>query len=81
MALELLIDGYVNITFLRIENGEEVSESEESIILCNLQSGNFIIGLGSLSVCNINDLSTPIYHFSITPTGAISYEFDELCAS
>jgi hypothetical protein len=79
MAVELMINGYFEMTFHNVHTEEEIVEKDiEQGILDNLQQGEYFMGLDSKNVYDINDLNTPIYKFSLDGTDAIEYDFNEL---
>ena len=77
MAIELNINGYFDLTIYNFHTGEEVDKETEQGVLDNLQQGEYLMGLESKTISDINDLSNPIYKIEITPTDAVSYEFEE----
>ena len=77
MAVELRIDGYFDMSFFYLQEPKEVSETEEKEILEKLQSGDYVIGMESKLVYGINNM-TPLYSFTISPSDAVEYDFDEL---
>lgn len=77
MAIELSINGLFDMTILNFHTGEEVEEDIEQGILDNLQQGEYLISIANKTICDINDLQTPLYKFEFDPTDAVEYEFDE----
>ena len=77
MALELVINGNLNVYFSHIETNKEVCVNEENQILKKLISGEYIISLSKKIVydLNINPLK-PIYKFSFEPMD-VEYEWNE----
>ena len=78
MAVELNINGNVNLTFKHINSNDEVNSEIEKKILNELQRGNYIIGINDKHVFFIGDLLKPIYSFEIETTDYLEYDFDEL---
>jgi hypothetical protein len=77
MTLELNIQGYFDFTIC-ILNTEIPIENEIALgVLDNLQQGEYMIGITSRTIFDINDLSTPLYSFVMEATNNIEYIFDE----
>ena len=77
MTLELNIQGYFDFTIC-ILNTEIPIEDEIALgVLDNLQQGEYMIGITSRTIFDINDLSTPLYSFVMEATNNIEYIFDE----
>ena len=77
MALELSINGFFEMTVLNLHTETPVEKDIELRILNNLQQGEYLIGMESRFIYDINDLQNPIYKFNISPTDNVSYTFDE----
>jgi hypothetical protein len=59
------------------KDGKEVSDpKEKKQVLQNLQNGEFVIGLASRSVYDLEDLLTPIYTFEFDVIDG-EYEFED----
>ena len=76
--VELHINGYFELTFLNPVTHEPVDEDFQLGIMDNLQQGEYLIGMESRTVKDINDLDNVLYTFDIEPTNNVAYEFDEL---
>jgi hypothetical protein len=77
MTLELNIQGYFDFTIC-ILNTEIPIEDEIALgVLDNLQQGEYMIGITSRTIFDINDLSTPLYSFVMEATNNTEYIFDE----
>ena len=80
MNIQLNINGYFSIEFYYLNNSKVGEHKDEDIlqgILDNLQQGEYIIGMGSRNVFDINDLLTPIYKFELETTDSVEYDFEE----
>ena len=75
-GIELNIQGYfvMNITDMF---GTAVEEDIEQGILDNLQQGEYVIGIGTQTISDINDFN-PIYKFTLDATDSAEYDFDVL---
>ena len=78
MAIEFSINGLFEMTFYNLHIETEVEKDIEGGILDNLQQGEYVIGIDSKFIFDLNDLQTPIYKFSLDTTDDIDYDFDEL---
>lgn len=78
MSIELSINGLFDMSFYNPHNGKEVEEWVEQGILDNLQQGEYVIGINTKTVVDINDMQTVLYTFELEATDAVDYEFDEL---
>ena len=78
MAIELKIDGYFEMFIFNLHTNTEVEEDIEQGVLDNLQQGEYVIGLESKFIYDINDLVNPVYSFSYDLTDSVEYDFDEL---
>ena len=79
MAVELRIDGYFEMTFYNVHTGEAIVEKDiEQGILDNLQQGEYVIGIDSKEIHDINDLHTPLYRFELVVQDSTEYDFNEL---
>jgi hypothetical protein len=77
MTLELNIQGYFDFTIC-ILNTEIPIENEIALgVLDNLQQGEYMIGIGSRTIFDTNDLLTPLYSFVMEATNNTEYNFDE----
>ena len=76
--VELHINGYFEITFLNPITKQPVDDDIQLGISDNLQQGEYLIGMNSRTVKDINDLDNVLYTFELDPTDNVSYEFDEL---
>ena len=76
--VELHIDGYFEITFLNPITKEALDDDIQLGIMDNLQQGEYVIGMNSRTVKDINDLDNVLYVFELDPTINHTYEFDEL---
>jgi hypothetical protein len=76
--VELYINGYFEVTFLNPVTKEPVDDDIQLGIMDNLQQGEYLLGMNSRTVKDINDLDNVLYTFELDPTNNISYEFDEL---
>ena len=80
MAIEFNVNGYFDMSIFYLNTGmesREVSEEEEKEILSKLQSGDYLIGMESKLIIGINTMK-PLYSFTISPTDAVEYDFDEI---
>ena len=79
MAIELHIDGLFEIIIFYLD-GKQVGQCKdvdiEKGILDNLQQGEYVIGLNSKNIFDINDLENPIYTFELETTDSMDYMFD-----
>lgn len=65
------------MTFHNVHTGEEIQEEDiVQGIVDNLQQGEYIIGISSMNVYDINNLDNPIYKFSLDATENVEYNFD-----
>jgi hypothetical protein len=76
--VELHINGYFEITFLNPVTKQPVDDDYQLGIMDNLQQGEYVLGMDSKTVKDINDLDNVLYTFVLDPTVNVSYEFDEL---
>ena len=76
--IELHINGYFEITFLNPITKQPMEDDIQLGIMDNLQQGEYLIGMNSKTVKDINDLDNVLYTFELDPTENTSYEFDEL---
>ena len=76
-GVELEINGFLTMHITNML-GEPVEEDIEQGILDNLQQGEYLIGIQSLTIMDINDLETPIYKFTLESGEFCEYNFDEL---
>lgn len=77
MTLELKIDGYFDFTVCSLGTEIPVDEETAQGVLDNLQQGEYLIGITSRTISDINDLQNPIYSFVIEATNNVEYDFDE----
>lgn len=79
MAIELKVDGYFELTIYYL-NGKQVGihndKDIEQGILDNLQQGEYLIGINSKTIVDINDMNTPLYTFEIEAGSMTDYEFE-----
>ena len=75
-GIELNIQGYftMNITDMF---GNQVEEDIEQGILDNLQQGEYVIGIGTQTIMDINEFN-PIYKFTLNAQDSAEYDFDKL---
>jgi len=78
MTLELNINGYFDFTVCGLGTETPVDNETAQGVLDNLQQGEYIIGMRSRTISDINDLQNPIYSFVLEATSNTEYEFDEL---
>jgi len=74
-GIELSINGYFRMIIFNM-NGSRVEADIEQGILDNLQQGEYMIGIDSKNIFDINDLYTPLYNFTLEATINTNYEFD-----
>jgi hypothetical protein len=79
MAIEFRIDGLLEMTIYEYHTGRLVKGDFEQGILDNLEQGEYVIGIQSRNIFDINDLETPLYKFEVEPTDNLEYMFD--CAT
>ncbi len=77
MTLELNVQGYFDFTVCILNTEIPVENDIAQGVLDNLQQGEYIIGMRSRTISDINDLQTPLYSFVIEATNNVEYEFDE----
>ena len=81
MQIQLNINGYFDINFFYL-NGNKVGEHKDKDILQgildNLQMNEYVIGIGSHNVYDINDLTKPLYTFELSATDSVEYDFEEV---
>ena len=77
MKLELNIQGYFDFTIC-ILNTEIPIENEIALgVLDKLQQGEYIIGITSRTIFDINDLLTSLYSLVMEATNNTKYNFDK----
>ena len=78
MKIQVNINGFFDMTFQNVFTGEDITEEDiNQGILDNLQQGEYTIGFDSGNVYDINDLTQPVYKFTLSVTDAVEYDFDE----
>ena len=77
MTLELNIQGYFDFTVCILNTEIPVDDDIAQGVLDNLQQGEYVIGMRSRTISDINDLQNPLYSFVIEATDNVEYEFDE----
>ena len=77
MTLELNIQGYFDFTVCILNTEIPVDDDIAQGVLDNLQQGEYVIGMRSRTISDINDLQNPLYSFVIEATNNVEYEFDE----
>ena len=76
MAIELRIDGFLEMTIYNYQTKKEVEKDIEKGILDNLQQGEYTISINSKLIFDINYLHKPLYAFSLDTTSDLEYEFE-----
>ena len=78
MAIELNIQGALEMTILHRDSLRIVSEELEKEILEKLQKQEYVIGIASLKIFDINNLMSGayLYKIEIEPTDEAEYSFD-----
>ena len=76
MAIELHIDGLFEMHIKNVHSGESVDKETELGVLDNLQQGEYVIGVNSKNIFDINDLVNPIYSFELDATDSLEYMFE-----
>jgi hypothetical protein len=77
MTLELNINGFLDFTICTLNTEVPIDEETAKGVLDNLQQGEYVIGIRSRTITDINDLQTPLYSFVIEATNNVEYAFDE----
>jgi hypothetical protein len=77
MTLELNIQGYFDFTVCLLDTEIPVENEIALGVLDDLQQGEYIIGIRSRTIFDINDLLTPLYSFVMEATNNTEYNFDE----
>lgn len=77
MTLELNIQGYFDFTVCIIGTEIPVDEETAKGVLDNLQQGEYVIGIRSRTISDLNDFQTPLYSFVLEATNNVEYDFDE----
>lgn len=77
MAFELNVQGYFDFTVCILNTEIPVDNDIAQGVLDNLQQGEYVIGIRSRTISDINELQTPLYSFVIEATNNVEYEFDE----
>ena len=75
--IALNIKGYFDMTILNFHTKEKVEKDIEQGVLDNLQQGEYVIGINTKTIVDINDLETPLYSFELDPDANVEYDFDE----
>ena len=81
MDIEIGINGFfeMNVFYLSGKQvGEHKDEDIKQGILDSLQQGEYVIGMATRSIYDINDLEEVLYTFELEATNALAYEFDEI---
>lgn len=76
MAIELIISGSLEMTIFDAR-GYEVDEETALSIMDNLQQGEYVIGINSREIKDINNLEDALYTFELDATEQTEYDFDE----
>jgi hypothetical protein len=79
MAIEFRIDGLLEMTVKNYHTDRRIEKDFEQGVLDNLAQGEYVIGINSRVIYDINDLETPLYRFDLDATDCIEYMFD--CAT
>ena len=78
-SIEFRIDGLLEMNIF-YPNGQQVGINKDKDILKgildNLQQGEYVIGINTLNIYDINDFSTPVYTFTLNATDYVEYMFE-----
>lgn len=77
MTFELNVQGYFDFTVCILNTEIPVDDDIAQGVLDNLQQGEYVIGMRSRTISDINDLQNPLYSFVIEATNNVEYEFDK----
>lgn len=73
--IELSINGYFHMTIQTLD-GFHVSDGVAQEVLEHLKSGQYVIGIESRDIRNLDNLQEPLYRFSLMATDSSEYDFE-----
>lgn len=77
--IEISINGYFKMNITHYGNGKELDKNEEKEVLSMLVSGDYTIGINSMTIKALNgSINTPKYKFTLEATNDVEYEFEEV---
>ena len=77
MTIEFGISGFLELTICTLNTDIPVDNETGLGVMDNLQQGEYTIGIRDSTICDINNLSEPLYSFILEPTNNVEYEFEE----
>lgn len=77
-TFEMTINGAFEFTVCILNTEVPVDNDIAEGVLDNLQQGEYIVGIRTRKIFDINDLTEPLYSFVLEPTDFTDYDFDEI---
>lgn len=76
MVIELNIQGYFSLTICKLGTEIPIEKEFAQGVLDSLQQGEYLLGIRSRTIMDINDLHNPLYSVIIEATENCEYEFE-----
>lgn len=76
MKTEISINGYFELIVCILDTEIPVDEETSQGVFDNLELGEYVIGIRTRHILDINNLNNPIYSFVLEATDSTEYEFN-----